>query len=53
MEKQIKLKVNGKNIVLSEFPSEMIINTIYGMIQSLKGIEEIKDIEIKITDYNE
>lgn len=48
MEKQINLKVNGKNIPLTDFPSEMMINTIHGMIKSLKGVDEIKEIQIKI-----
>ena len=51
MEKnQINLKVNGKNVPLSEFPAEMMINTIHGMIKALKGVDEIETVEIKI--YN-
>jgi hypothetical protein len=44
--KEIKLKVNGKNIILTEFPKDFIINTICGMLKSLKGVDEIKDVEI-------
>jgi len=46
--KKINVKVNGKEITLSEFPSDIIKNTICGMIKSLKGIDEIKTVEIKI-----
>ena len=46
MEK-LNIKVNGKEIVLTEFPSEFIVNTICGMLKSLKGVDEIKDFEIK------
>ncbi len=45
---EISIKVNGKNVPLTEFPSEFIINTLNGMLSSLKGVEEIKDVEIQI-----
>ena len=44
----IMIKVNGKEIGLTEFPSEIIKNTLIGMLQSLKGVEEISEAEIKI-----
>jgi hypothetical protein len=40
------IKVNGKKIQLTEFPTEFIQNTICGMIKSLKGVEKIKKVEI-------
>lgn len=43
----INIKVNGKEIILTEFPSEIIIGTICGMLKSLKGVNKIKDVEIK------
>jgi hypothetical protein len=43
----ITIKVNGKNIPLSEFPAEFIKNSICGMLRSLKGVDEIKTVEIK------
>lgn len=43
----IKIKVNGKNIPLTEFPTEMIKNTICGMLTSLRGVEKIRTVEIK------
>jgi len=45
---EINIKVNGKNIPLSEFPSEFIINSISGMLRTLKDVDEIRDVEIKI-----
>jgi len=45
--KGINIKINGKPIQLTEFPSEIIMNTICGMLKSLKGVEEIKDVEIR------
>ena len=47
MEK-ISIKVNGKQITLTEFPAEFIINTITGMLKSLKGVKDIKNIQINI-----
>jgi len=44
---KISVKVNGKTVQLTEFPTEIIKNTICGMLKSLKGVDEIKDVEIK------
>ena len=43
----LKIKVNGKEVFLSEFPTDFIQNTICGMLRSLKGIDDIKTFEIK------
>jgi hypothetical protein len=40
------VKVNGKKVPLTEFPTEFIENTICGMLKSLKGVDEIKNVEI-------
>lgn len=40
------VKVNGKKIPLTEFPTEFIQNTICGMLKSLKKVDEIKKVEI-------
>ncbi len=45
----ISIKVNGKKITLTEFPSEIIISTICGMLKPLKGVDEIKNVEIKFS----
>jgi molybdopterin-guanine dinucleotide biosynthesis protein B len=47
MEK-ISIKVNGKQIILTEFPAYFITNTITGMLKSLKGVKDIKKVEINI-----
>ncbi|UCH72540.1 MAG: molybdopterin-guanine dinucleotide biosynthesis protein B [Thermoplasmatales archaeon] len=46
MGKKVNIKVNGKQIALDEFPSEFIKKTIIGMLKSLKGVSEIKNVEI-------
>ena len=40
------IKVNGKQIPLTEFPTEFIQNTVCGMLESLKGVDDIKEVEI-------
>ncbi len=40
------VKVNDKIIPLTEFPTEFIQNTICGMLQTLKGVDDIKKVEI-------
>ena len=46
MEK-ISIKINGKEIFLTEFPTDIIKNTILGLLKSLKGVDEIKEVEIR------
>lgn len=43
---KISIKVNGKQIQLTEFPADFIKNTITGMLKSLKGVKDIKKVEI-------
>ena len=44
--KNVYVKVNGKNVPLSFFPSTVIKNTVVGMLGSLKGVDEIKEVEL-------
>ncbi len=48
MEKMI-IKVNGKQIPLTEFPTDFIKNTICGMLKSLKAIDDINEVMIRFT----
>jgi len=43
----IEIKVNGEKIPLTEFPSDFIKNSICGMLKTLKGVDNIKEVEIK------
>ena len=45
---EITITVNGKEIPLTEFPKNIIIKTILGMLQALKGVVAVKTVEIKI-----
>ncbi|MFZ2534810.1 hypothetical protein [Methanothrix sp.] len=50
IEMTVELKVDGKEIPLSEFPQEIIGNTAVAMAQSLRGVDENwKVIEIRIS----
>ncbi len=45
----IALKVNGKDIPLTEFPASFITTTIAGMLTSLKGVKEIQTVDLRFT----
>ena len=47
-EKKISLEVDGKSIPLGKFAKDIVAGTIAGMVSSLKGVEEGKDIRIEI-----
>jgi len=47
--KKVELKVNGKEIPLNPFANNIISNTIWSIVSSLKLEEEPKNIEIKIS----
>ena len=42
----LKITVNNVEISLSEFPTEIIENTVCGMLKSLRGVEEITSFTI-------
>ena len=41
---RLSITVNGRNIPLTEFPEQMITNTIVGMLGSLKDVQNIKEL---------
>ena len=46
---KIEIKVNGKNIKLTEFPAKIIQNAIIGMLKSLHGVKDISQAEIRLS----
>ncbi|RLF41011.1 MAG: molybdopterin-guanine dinucleotide biosynthesis protein B [Thermoplasmata archaeon] len=42
----LELKVNGKKIPLGRFPKDFIIQTVTGMIKSLRGVDDVKEVEL-------
>ena len=55
MKDFVELKVNGKKIPLSKFPKDFIIQTIAGMVKSLRGVDEVSEVELhfKITSQDD
>jgi hypothetical protein len=45
---EIQIKVNDEEIPLTQFPAEIITQTILGMLKALRGVEDIKEVEITI-----
>jgi hypothetical protein len=45
---QVTIKVNGKDIYLTEFPTQIITNILLGILKSLKEVEGINDAVIEL-----
>ena len=45
---KVTIKVNGKDINLTDFPTKIITNILLGILESLKGVEEIRDAVIEL-----
>ncbi len=44
-----ELAVNGEKIILNNFVQGFISQTLIGMVKSLRGVDEIETIELKIS----
>jgi molybdopterin-guanine dinucleotide biosynthesis protein MobB len=44
----LSITVNGKLVPLTEFPEQIITNTIVGMLRSLKGVQDIREASIQL-----
>ena len=45
---RVEVTVDGTSITLNDFVQNMVSSTVLGMVTSLKGVTEPKEIEIKI-----
>ena len=45
---EVTIKVNGKDVFLTDFPTKIITNILIGILKSLKDVEEIKDAVIEL-----
>ena len=45
---KVTIKVNGNDINLTDFPTKIITNILLGILESLKGVEEIRDAVIEL-----
>ena len=46
---QAELRINDKEIELNNFVEGMISKTIIGMVKSLRGVDEVKTLSLKIS----
>jgi molybdopterin-guanine dinucleotide biosynthesis protein MobB len=46
--RKLTVMVNGKEIPLTEFPEQILLNTIVGMLRSLKGVRQINEVSIQL-----
>ena len=47
---KIELVINGKEIETNDFVEEIIHNTVLGMVKSLRGVDKVKTLSLKIND---
>jgi hypothetical protein len=45
---QVTIKVNGRDIFLTDFPTQIITNILLGILKSLKDVEDVKDAVIEL-----
>jgi len=45
---KVTIKVNGKDVFLTDFPARIITNILIGILGSLKDVDVIKDAVIEI-----
>ncbi len=45
---EIKIRVNGEEIKLTEFPARIITDVILAMLKSLRGVEDVEDVVIEM-----
>ncbi len=50
---QIALKVNGQEIELNSFVQCFMIETVFGMLRSLRGVEKVRTLDLVITSEPE
>ncbi len=44
----IKITVNGEEIVVSDFPGEIISEAIIAMLKTLRGVDDVKDAVVEL-----
>ena len=44
----VKVMVNGDELLVTAFPNEIIANTITGLVSSLKGVNKIQSLHIAV-----
>ena len=44
----VELVVNGTGVPLTEFPREILAGAVIGAVSSLKGVEEVQTLQLRI-----
>ena len=45
----VELKVNGEEVALNDFVQEFVAQTLIGMVKPLRGVGEVKTIDLSIS----
>ena len=45
---KIEIEINGSPVKLTEFPAKIIMNTIIGMLKSLRDVEVVENAVIRL-----
>lgn len=45
---EIKIKINGEEVKLTEFPAKIIADVILAMLKTLRGVKEVEDVVIEM-----
>lgn len=53
VEKETTILINDKNLMINKFTNDIITNSINAMVNSLKTKDDIKNIDIEISDIND
>jgi len=49
----VDLKINGQRVELNNFIQNFISQTLIGMVKSLRGVDEVETIEVKVSNKPE
>jgi hypothetical protein len=45
----VELKVNGEKIGLNNFVTSFILETVLGMVKSLRGVDKVESLQLEIS----
>ena len=48
MDPDLRIRVNGKDVPLTEFPAKIISNMIVSMVESLKGVADVHSVSLEL-----
>ena len=46
---KLELTVNGRDVAVNDFVQSFIVETILGMLRSLRGVDEVRSVTLTIT----